>query len=83
MARCKACGREIVYIKMASGKTMPCNVPPVRYTGEAALQRRPDTLVTEDGRIDFGYVTEDGDREGYVSHFATCPEAGRFRRRTK
>ena len=38
MAKCKACGAEIKWVKVASGKAMPCNVRPltvvVPKTGE-------------------------------------------------
>ena len=36
MSRCKSCNREIVWIKMKSGKAMPVDVPAL-------------TVITEDG----------------------------------
>ncbi len=43
MAKCKGCGAEIVWIKTANGKNMPCNA-------EKA------TIVTEAGEVVAGYI---------------------------
>lgn len=43
MSKCKGCGAEIVWIKTAAGKSMPCNSDKV-------------TIVTEDGKTATGYI---------------------------
>lgn len=43
MSKCKACGAEIVWITMESGKTMPCDANKV-------------TIVTESGKTVKGYI---------------------------
>lgn len=43
MSVCKGCGKEIVWITMASGKAMPCDTKKV-------------TIVTEDGNTFSGYI---------------------------
>ncbi len=37
--------------------------------------------VTPEGKVARGYFNPDGDRFGYTSQFATCPNAGKHRRR--
>lgn len=32
MARCKSCGREIRFVRLDSGKWMPCDLRPVNFT---------------------------------------------------
>ena len=62
-----------------NGKSMPVDEKPVPYyEGNSAK------IVLEDGTVVSGDL--DGPEEafrgfGYVSHFATCPKAGKFRRK--
>ena len=80
MSRCRSCNAEIKWIKMASGTSMP--VDPYLRTmikGEGA-----DVIVTEDGHIihgRFASYEEGANVSGYISHFATCPNAQEHRRR--
>lgn len=82
MARCKSCGREIAWIRLTTGKLMPVDVAPVYYE-----DRRDGAavIVTEDGRVSCGHteaVAVIGSKvRGYMSHFATCPAADKYRRR--
>lgn len=81
MALCKGCGAPITWIKSAAGKVIPCDSKPKRYWLDDA---GPARIVTERGevlrvRLSGDDGTEDG--IGYLSHFATCPQAGQFRRR--
>lgn len=80
MSKCKSCGAEIIWIKTASGKMMPCNPQKIRYR-ETVLNRGNVTLITPDGKIVTGTITPNSDRYGYESHFATCPAAANFRKR--
>lgn len=78
MQKCKSCGAEILFIRMKTGRSMPCN--------PRALQYRPDpsgsiSLVTPDGNIKRGEPDSTSGYLGYISHFATCPNASEHRRR--
>ena len=81
MSRCKACGAEIVWIRLTSGKMHPCDAEEVFYKVGAG----PDRIVTKEGRVVPGtIVTDVADKtlaRGYSSHFATCPFADDLRRR--
>lgn len=75
---CRACGAEITWIKMPSGRSMPCNAEKTRYRAEQTGKER---FVTERGNVVHGRSAQDGESWGYVSHFTTCPHADEFRRR--
>ena len=80
MSRCRSCGAEINWIRMASGKSMP--VDP--YLRSMIKGEGRDTLVTEDGAVIHGRLAayEDGaNASGYISHFSTCPNADSHRKR--
>lgn len=77
---CKSCGRPLRFIKTRTGKSMPCDWEPVRFVPDLNGE---NVYVQEDGTVLRGALPlpQDSDVEtGYVSHFATCPEADRFRR---
>ena len=82
MAKCRGCGAPILFITMKSGKVIPCNPSPVFIEDKGAK----DVIITTDGRVSNGrqeYVKSDNTQldKGYISHFATCPMAGAFRKR--
>lgn len=87
ITKCKSCGASITWIKTLNERSMPCDVPAVdyqeNYKGNA-------TIVTDDGRVIRANIIENAnsspltpviDGMGYVSHFATCPNANKHRRR--
>lgn len=83
MARCKACGAKIVWVKTAVGRVMPCNPEKVLYWQTRSGGQR---VVTPSGDVVSAVLyglpgTHTG--IGYISHFATCPGADTFRRRKK
>ena len=78
MAICKACGAELIFIKLPGGKAMPCNAQPIPFRNN--LQRGALKLILPDGRIARGDFDPSSDVFGYESHFATCPAAARFRK---
>ena len=78
MARCKACGAPIVWIKLASGKNMPCDPESIEYEEDPT---GPMILVVKDGRVIHARESADSKQYGYISHYATCPAAKQFRRR--
>ena len=78
--KCKACGAEIGWIRMQSGKAMPVDIRNTHYedpNGQAVI-------VTEDGRVSKGrdaVIFVPGKTRGWPSHFSTCPKAGEMRKR--
>lgn len=83
MSRCNSCGAEIIWIKMkATGKPMPCDAKKISYS----VNMHPGAkgalfLVTEHGTTVTTEFDPAGDKIGYISHFATCPNAPSHRRR--
>ena len=80
MSRCRSCGAEIKFIKLKeTGKWHPVNpVKRIIMQGDG-----PETIITDAGEIlrgKFAAYEDGGNRSGYISHFATCPDAGRFRK---
>lgn len=76
---CRSCGAPIKWVKTFSGKRMPVDVPGVNFVeGGNAL------FVTDEGAAVHGTMAEEPKeslRFGYVSHFATCPNANRWRKK--
>lgn len=76
MALCKGCGRPIRWI----GK-IPCDTELVMYWQRA---KAPGKIVTPDGEIIscvFEGKPEAATGYGYRTHWETCPDAERFRRK--
>ena len=66
MTKCSACNAEILFLQTVNGRMVPVNLPPKKMFVE---------LIGPCGSFE-GYDVEDC----YESHFATCPEAARFRK---
>lgn len=82
MSKCKACGAEIGWIKMKSGKSMPVDIRDTHYEDPAGQA----VIVTEDGRISHGraaVIFSPGKTKGWPSHFSTCPKADEMRKRER
>ena len=82
MAKCKGCGAAIIWVKLKSGKSIPCNPKPVFIEDNKSGDK---IIVTTDGRVSNGrleIVTSQNQflTRGYISHFATCPMAGVLRK---
>jgi len=80
---CRACGAEIGFIKTLAGKTMPVNPEEVAYEQKAGGSLK---IVTPNGEVLSAERPADPQKAtgiGYISHFATCPEADKFRKRRK
>lgn len=80
MSKCKGCGAEIDWIRTRAGKNMPVDPEPVFV----AVDDGNDVFVTDEGEVIHGreVPTNDGSAEvAFVSHWATCPVAGQFRRK--
>ena len=81
MARCKGCGQEIIWIKTKSGKSIPCDPEMIYYKAKKTGHLR---VVTPTGEVVSAVPSDSiltATDYGYVSHFATCPQADRFRRK--
>ena len=78
ISRCKSCGAEIIWIRTASGKNMPCDAKPISY--QTDIHHGKLYLVTPEGKIARGVFDPSSDKIGYTSHFATCPNAPKHRR---
>ena len=81
MSKCKSCGAEIKWIPMASGKLMPVDAKKISYMTLVPGTKGGMILVTPDGQIACGKFDPNGEKIGYTSHFATCPNANQHRRR--
>ena len=80
---CRACGAPIIFIKTVGGKTIPCNPEEFAYTQKAGGGLK---IVTPNGEVVSAEMPEDPQKAtgiGYISHFATCPEADKFRKPRK
>lgn len=80
MAKCKGCGAEIIWIKTPAGKSMPCNAEPMTYWENPGAAGK---IVTPNGEVIRCEFTGDPDKAtgiGYIPHWYTCPQAGKFKR---
>lgn len=80
---CRACGAEIGFIKSVAGKTIPVNVEQIVYKQKEGGDLK---IVTPNGEVISGCIPDDPQKAtgiGYISHFATCPEADKFRKSRK
>jgi hypothetical protein len=72
---CRSCGTPIFFARTRDGNLMPLeSLPPPPGQGNVILQR---TLEGKDEAI----TVKPGEGK-YRSHFATCPNAQSFRRKT-
>lgn len=82
-SKCRACGADIMFIKTIAGKTTPVDAQSLYFVPEAdgkAMYVLPDGSTARgrtvpDQRVDA--------KIGYISHFATCPQADKFRKARK
>ncbi len=74
-SRCRSCGAKILFIKSEKGRFIPCNPTVTRYKMENGGKEKVvlDTGKVVSCRTDIS--AEEMDGVGYISHFATCPNA--------
>lgn len=81
MTYCRSCGKQIMFVRMKSGKSMPVDTTYVNFKenpeGKDKIVLPSGNVVTCDARVS----PEEADGYGYISHFATCPNANRHRNR--
>lgn len=79
MANCRSCGAPIRWaVSDGSGKKVPLDPEPVVDGNIVVVDRPGHTLVVRFLKKDRP-LTRDGLR--YVSHFATCPNSARHRKK--
>lgn len=78
MSTCRSCAAPIHWVRLTSGKMHPCDPDPVSVEACA----KGDKLVLDNGQIHVITGSENVSNmpRGYVSHFATCPDANEHRR---
>lgn len=78
-AKCSGCGQRIRWIKTVAGKMMPCNVSLVVIDGMTDTVKKKLTIVTDNGVV---ISNPHAGLAGYVPHWATCPKANTFRKKS-
>lgn len=58
---------------------MPCNTEPIFFDLANMNDEGTKVFVKDDGTIAIGIKNPEGQEVGYISHFATCPEADKWR----
>lgn len=77
MAKCRSCGAEILFIK-SRNSMHPVDAEEIRF--EYKLNGK-DRIVTGNGEILPGVISPKGSERGFRSHFATCNDPNRFRKK--
>lgn len=75
---CAACQRPMHYVHTAAGRTMPLDPEPVEVQDDRANWHRGLFVYAPEGHVRSARPEDPG--PFFRSHFATCPEADRFRR---
>ena len=81
ITKCRSCGAEIVFVRTRNGKSMPCNATPIKFKEDNDGKEK---FVLGNGDVVIGVRVDDIHEAtgiGMISHFATCPDAGKFRRK--
>lgn len=77
---CSGCAAEIIFIQTPDGKYIPCDADPIAYWPGGH-----EKIVLKNGEVVSGeYDGIPGMEEGigYAPHWATCPKASAFRRKS-
>lgn len=82
ISKCRSCGKTITFIRMPSGKMMPCNATLRPYKAE---EGGTTTIITRDGKCIKGELVPDNDPQktglGYIPHWGDCPGANKMRKK--
>lgn len=74
--RCRSCGRPVYWVTYAkTGKHLILDTGPLHLQGTRF--RHPHDRLLDDEP----WVLCTGEQPGYASHFSTCPDSERWRRR--
>lgn len=79
MAKCRSCDAEIVWAVSEAGKRMPLDAKP--FPGGNVEMIGADAAGTPVARVLSPGAPNETGADRHVSHFATCAQAGSWRRR--
>lgn len=87
--RCRSCNAAILWVETESGRRMPLDPEPMEdgsiiiHMGPNHQQKASEIahIETAEEAAARSKATEPAARTAYVSHFVTCPDAARWRRR--
>jgi hypothetical protein len=78
--KCRSCGADVLWVQWRSGKRMPVDaVPDMRPPPKGGTL----VLFVSHGKLfvhTYDAVADGPKRNRFTSHFATCPEAGEWRK---
>lgn len=79
---CPSCENQVRWVRSSNGKWMPIDPEPAPK-GNLVIVNGVATVVTKENEAELSTdpLTRER-RPRYVSHFTTCPDAHRYRRRT-
>jgi len=83
LSRCRSCNAEIVWCKTEAGKMMPVDAVPDFEKGSIVLRPQPPVVGGKQApplAIQHVSSAQMPDDDLYTSHFATCPDAKKWRR---
>ena len=81
MAKCRACGKPITFIRMRSGRAMPCDPGLVEYWEAPGVSGK---IITPKGEVLSCYYSGERGKStgvGYKPHGGSCPSAEKFKER--
>lgn len=74
MSKCRSCGAKIIWAETEGGSRVPLDAKPLkRY-----VLKEIETGIGETDIVEVPVVEL---RSTYVSHFVTCPDADKFRKK--
>ena len=65
---CKACGKEIYFLKTSKGNMMPVNAESISHDDKDFMNSNLEDILFDP-------------KKGHISHFVDCPEAKKFRKK--
>jgi hypothetical protein len=81
MSQCRACGKEILFIRTIAGNSMPCDAEVIRFRPMSRFgNEHNENFVKPDGRVCSGQRDPKGECVGYRTHWASCTKPEEFRR---
>lgn len=81
MATCRICGKQIIWLRTPTGKSMPCECALTKY-----YRGHGQKIVTVDGDVlDCSYVGNDADYLGlgYIPHWGNCGIKAKQKRKSE
>lgn len=83
MAKCRGCGKEIIFVKTPKGNFIPCNPSRVIFSkpgeGKTLVVKLNGEVIS--CTIGAGDDITHAVGVGYIPHWSTCKAASRFRKK--